>query len=63
MSGHHLLLCHWVSDRALRRARWVVDKVLGSTGPKAGGRASEKEEEREEEEVADGEGLQSLVGA
>ena len=50
VSGHHLLLHHWVSDKALSRARQVVDRTLSCTGPGAGGNVSDKEAESADRE-------------
>ena len=45
VSGHHLLLCHWVRERALIIARRVVARALG---PMRGG--SDRDEDPEDED-------------
>ena len=46
VSGHHLLLCHWVSERALMIVMQVVARALGPASPGVG--ASEEDDEVEE---------------
>ena len=46
VSGHHLLLCHWVSERALIIAMWVEAKALGPAG--CGSCKSDEDSEDEE---------------
>ena len=48
VSGHHLLLCHWVCERALTRVRHRVDRVLGPAGPGPRLRVSDDEAEVED---------------
>ena len=49
VSGHHLLLRHWVTERALIIAMRVEARALGPTATGTG--ESEEEDELEEEEL------------